>query len=97
MTQPPDRTRRPNLLVTAVALLAVLVTLTVASLVFDALDRLLDLWERANAVSPVAGWLLLGVLLAFVAAGLAVLWWLWRPDRGRRQRGRPRDLSASRA
>ena len=94
MTQPPDRTRRPNLLVTAVALLAVLVTLTVASLVFDALDRLLDLWERANAVSPVAGWLLLGVLLAFVAAGLAVLWWLWRPDRGRRQRGRPRDLSA---
>lgn len=70
--------RRPRLLLTALAMAALL------WLLFAAAERALALAQRFLDLPTWLQWTLGGVLLAFAAAGLAVLWWLLRPRRRRR-------------
>jgi GTP-binding protein EngB required for normal cell division len=75
--------RRLRLLLTALAAAALL------WLLFAAAERALALAQRFLALPPPLQWLF-GMLLAlFAAAGLAVLWWLWRPRRRRRPLSAP--------
>lgn len=74
-----QRPRRPNLLVTAIGIVAVLAMLVVLSMLANAFDRFLTLWERAHALSPIAGWMLLGVLAMFLVGSLGLVVWLLRP------------------
>lgn len=70
--------RRPRLLLTALAMAALL------WLLFAAAERALALAQRFLDLPTWLQWTLGGVLLVFAAAGLAVLWWLLRPRRRRR-------------
>lgn len=70
--------RRPRLLLTALAMAALL------WLLFAAAERALALAQRFLDLPTWLQWTLGGGLLAFAAAGLAVLWWLLRPRRRRR-------------
>ena len=70
--------RRLRLLFTALALAALL------WLLFAAAERALALAQRFLELPTYLQWVLGGVLLAFAAAGLSVLWWLFRPRRQRR-------------
>lgn len=70
--------RRPRLLLTALAMAALL------WLLFAAAERALALAQRFLDLPTWLQWTLGGVLLVFAAAGVAVLWWLLRPRRRRR-------------
>ncbi|UJM91272.1 50S ribosome-binding GTPase [Rhodanobacter denitrificans] len=70
--------RRPRLLLTALAMAALL------WLLFAAAERALALAQRFLDLPSWLQWTLGGALLVFATAGLAVLWWLLRPRRRRR-------------
>ena len=70
--------RRLRLLLAAIAVAALL------WLLFAAAERALALAQRFLALPPWLQWSLGSALLAFAAAGVAVLWWLLRPRRQRR-------------
>lgn len=71
-------TRRPRLLLAALAIAALL------WLLFAAAERALALAQRFLALPAWLQWTLGLVLLGFACVGLAVLWWLLRPRRRRR-------------
>ena len=71
-------TRRPRLLLAALALA------TLLWLLFAAAERALALAQRFLALPSWLQWTLGLALLAFTLAGLSVLWWLLRPRRRRR-------------
>lgn len=71
-------TRRPRLLLAAIAIAALL------WLLFAAAERALALAQRFLTLPTWLQWTLGGILLAFAMAGLSVLWWLLRPRRKRR-------------
>jgi GTP-binding protein EngB required for normal cell division len=71
-------TRRPRLLLAALAIAALL------WLLFAAAERALALAQRFLALPGWLQWTLGLALLGFICAGLAVLWWLLRPRRRRR-------------
>lgn len=50
----------------------------------NGIDRLLDLWERALAASPIIAGAYGLLLLFFTGAALALLWWILRPARKRK-------------
>ena len=70
--------RRPRLLLTALAMAALL------WLLFAAAERALALAQRFLDLPGWLQWTLGAVLLMFAAAGLSVMWWLLRPRRKRR-------------
>jgi GTP-binding protein EngB required for normal cell division/uncharacterized protein (DUF697 family) len=71
-------TRRPRLLLAALAIAALL------WLLFAAAERALALAQRFLALPAWLQWTLGLALLGFACGGLAVLWWLLRPRRKRR-------------
>jgi GTP-binding protein EngB required for normal cell division len=70
--------RRLRLLITALATTALL------WLLFAAAERALALAQRFLALPGWLQWTFGTLLMVFAAAGIAVLWWLWRPRRARR-------------
>jgi GTP-binding protein EngB required for normal cell division len=70
--------RRLRLLITA------LVTTALLWLLFAAAERALALAQRFLALPGWLQWTFGTLLMVFAAAGVAVLWWLWRPRRARR-------------
>lgn len=67
------------------ALVALLLLGGLLAFVLGAFERLLDLWERALAVSPIIAGVYAVCLLLFAGAAVWMLWWLLRPPRKRRK------------
>lgn len=78
MTRMPVMSRRPRLLLAALAIAALL------WLLFAAAERALALAQRFLQLPAWLQWTLGSALALFALLGLAVLWWLFRPRRKRR-------------
>ena len=78
MTRMPAMSRRPRLLLAALAIAALL------WLLFAAAERALALAQRFLQLPAWLQWTLGSALVLFALLGLGVLWWLFRPRRKRR-------------
>ena len=68
------------------ALAALLLLGGLLAFALSGFDRLLALWERALAATPVLAALYAVFLLAFAAASVTLLWWILRPATPRKSR-----------
>lgn len=71
------------------ALVALLLLGGLFAFSLGAFERLLNLWERALAVSVILAGLYAALLLLFLCTAVFVLWWLLRPPRKRKNNTGP--------